>query len=254
LLEGCWDVFEGQYFDHWDPERMVAKRATAAIEDWWTFWVGVDYGFNVSQAAAYLFARSPSTPEHPGGVTYVVEEYCAKHQQAADFALELAHRFQGHGRRIAAWYLSPDAWSERGDGHTLADQMMKATSIGFEQASNDRLGGAMLIYTQLDRGELVVCDGCRQLREALPTRIHDPRRPDDILKIAGDPLDDCVDALRYGVYSFIRPPRLNREAELAQSVTSADATIAALQRRVAEDRLQHGISAHYGSRRTNRRH
>ncbi|MGH8506978.1 MAG: terminase large subunit domain-containing protein [Terriglobales bacterium] len=239
LLEGCWDVYEGQYFDLWRPQDMVVRRAQVGEQAWWPHWVGVDYGFSGSQAAAYLLTRSPATAAHPHGVTYVLEEYTAQHQVAADFARELKERFAGGGERhLTAWYLSPDAWAQRGDGHTIAHQMTLASAINFAPASNDRVGGAMLVYTGLDRGELVICEGCKELREALPTRIHDPGRPDDILKVAGDPLDDCMDALRYGVYSYVGPARAPAAVQAAQRVTSEDATIAALQRRLAEERLQ----------------
>ncbi|MGH9477286.1 MAG: terminase large subunit domain-containing protein [Terriglobales bacterium] len=243
LLEGCWDVYEGQYFDNWAPQRMVVKRALAGIEDSWTWWVAADYGFNVSQAAAYLFAKSPD------GRSFAVEEYTARHQQAADFARELARRWRTPARRVVAWFLSPDAWAERGDGHSLADQMSAAARVAFTPASNDRIGGAMLVYSQLDRGELLICDSCRQLREAMPTRIHDPRRPDDILKVPGDPFDDCLDAFRYGVYSFISPPRLSSQQRIQAAITSSDPTIVALQHRLAEARLQETYSHSYLSRR-----
>jgi hypothetical protein len=247
LLDGCWDVYEGQYFDHWNPDAMVTPRALIPAEPWWPHWVGIDYGFNVSQAAAYLLCRSPATPEFPRGRVYVIEEYTAQHQPAADFAQELRQRWlDGHSdRRICGWFLSPDAWNQRGDGHTLADQMQSATGIGFEPASNDRLGGAMLIYSQLDRGELLIADSCRQLREAVPTRIHDPDRPDDIRKIAGDPLDDCIDALRYAVYSFIGPARAPETA----APISADPTVAMVQRRVDEERQTRNQLARYLPRR-----
>jgi hypothetical protein len=177
-------------------------------------------------------------------VTYVLEEYCVAHQTAEDFGRELATRFGSSQRRIVAWYLSPDSWNKRGDGHTIADQMTAAAMAGFEAASNDRIGGAMLLYERLDSGDLVICDGCTQLIAAIPTRIHDPARPDDILKITGDPLDDCIDAFRYGIYSYIGPARVPVEVRAAQAVTSQDPTIAAMQRRVFEAKQQ-AVSARY---------
>lgn len=242
LLEGCWDVYEGQFFDHWDPGRMVAPRAAVGERDWWPHWAGADYGFNGSQAAAYLFCKSPAGPGYPQGRVYVLEEYAAKHQKAADFAVALARRFGrstaagGERRRVCAWYLSPDAWAQRGDDFSLAEQMRQASGIEFQPASTDRLGGAMLIYSQLDSGELVITDRCPQLLEAIPSRIHDATRPDDILKIAGDPLDDCVDALRYGLYSHISPPQGPAGFAFDYQTANADPTIAMLQRRLAEHR------------------
>lgn len=237
LLEGCWNVYEGQYFDNWDPQRMVIPRALIPVQPWWPHWVGIDYGFNVSQAAAYLLCKSPPLPDCPAGRTYVLEEYTAAHRTAADFAADLKERFHGY-HRIAAWYLSPDSWSTRGGGHSLADQMTEATGIGFQPADTDRLGGAMLIYSQLGRGELQIAESCRQLRDALATRVHDPRRPDDILKIAGEPLDDCIDALRYALYSYFMPARTPAGAQIERFVTSPDATVSMIQRRLAEQRWQ----------------
>ncbi|HXE30173.1 MAG TPA: terminase family protein [Terriglobales bacterium] len=254
LLEGCWDVYEGQYFDHWDPAVMTMPRRRIEPEPWWPHWVGIDYGFNISQAAAYLLCKSPGTAEHPNGVTYVLEEYTAKHQPAVDFARELQQRFAGGPRQISGWYLSPDAWNQRGDGHTLADQMQEATRLTFEPASTDRVGGAMLIYCQLDRGELVVAESCRQLCEALPTRIHASDRPDDIAKIVGDPLDDCMDALRYAVYSYIGPARRPSGLERQAMITSPDPTVAMLQRRATDERWKklQEPGTYVASRRTRR--
>lgn len=238
LLDGCWDVYEGQYFDIWQPDRMVVKRQQIRTEPWWPHWVGADYGFNVSQAVAYLFCKAPVTTECPSGRVYILEEYSARHQKAADFARSLVERFTANERRVHAWYLSPDAWNQRGDDHCLADQMRTASGITFEPASNDRIGGAHLLYSKLDHGDLVIADTCRQLLEAIASRIHDPNRPDDILKVAGDPLDDCIDAARYGIYSFVAPPQTSDEQAVLAG-TSGDLTIAMLQRRIAEQRLQH---------------
>lgn len=235
LLEGCWNVYEGQYFDIWDAGRMMVRRADIGEQPWWPHWVGVDYGFNLSQAAAYLCCKDTR------GVTYVLDELTARHQAAADFGRSLREHF-GPGARgdrpIGAWYLSPDAFAQRGDGHTLAGQMSDAAGVGFIPASHDRVGGAMLLYTMLDRGELKITDGCRQLIEALPSRIHDAQRSDDVAKISGDPLDDCYDAVRYAIYSYVPPARPGLDAMLAAAVTSPDPTIAMLQRRLAEERLR----------------
>ncbi|MGH9541498.1 MAG: terminase large subunit domain-containing protein [Terriglobales bacterium] len=247
LLEGCWDVYEGQYFDNWRRERMSIPRARIGEQPWWPHWVGADYGFNGSQAAAYLFCKGPASPQFPHGRTYVLDEYTARHQKAAEFAQAMARRFGSaapqtaqivgavDAPRVQCWYLSPDAWSKRGDDHSLAEQMRAASDLPFEPASTDRVGGAMLIYSQLDSGELVIADTCRQLLEAIPSRIHDPDRPDDILKIAGDPLDDCIDAFRYGLYSFLAPPKPSAWDQLEAAI-SPDPTVAMLQRRRAAAR------------------
>lgn len=133
LLDGCWNVYEGQYFDNWDPARMLVKRPAITEQPWWPHWVGVDYGFNLSQAAAYLCCKDTH------GTTFVIEEFTARHQTAHEFGRELRARWGTH--RVGAWYLSPDAWAQRGDGHTLADQMAQAAGVGFTPASHDRRRG-----------------------------------------------------------------------------------------------------------------
>ncbi|HWG36817.1 MAG TPA: hypothetical protein VN690_03790 [Terriglobales bacterium] len=237
LLEGCWDVYEGQFFDQWNPSTMMVPLPRIPVESWWPHWVGIDYGFSGSQSAAYLLCKSAAAGDSEA-VTYVLDEYTSKHQTARDFARSLQSRFEQPGRRIVGWYLSPDAWNDRGEGHSLADQMQEATGIGFERASNDRVGGAMLVYTQLDRGLLKVASTCSELCACLPSRIHDPDRPNDILKIAGDPLDDCIDALRYAVYSFIAPARTPSELASTLGASNADPTIAHIQHRAAAARWQ----------------
>lgn len=229
LLEGCWAAFEGQYFDCWNHDRMVVPAREVAELDWYTSWVGADYGFSISQAAAYRFVRAPATAEHPHGRIFVVDEYTAAHETAPAFARSLWRRFATEGRaaprKIQAWYLSPDAFSDRGEGHSLADQMQRESGIVFQPAAADRAGGAMMAYTMLDRGELAISSACRQLIEALPSRIHDPKRADDVRKVPGDPLDDAYDAFRYGVYSWPRTPQRPAAEALEEAVRGApDAT------------------------------
>jgi hypothetical protein len=70
--------------------------------------------------------------------------------------------------------------------------------MGFIKANNDRTGGWQHIYKMLRSGELVICgDTCPKLVRAIPSRIHDPEKKDDIFKQKGDELDDCMDAFRY---------------------------------------------------------
>ncbi len=64
-------------------------------------------------------------------------------------------------QRTAAMYLGPDCWSERGDTHTLADlanEELEPYDLSFQPARNDRAGGAQLVYTMLQTGELVIAD------------------------------------------------------------------------------------------------
>lgn len=240
LLEGCWELFEGQFFDCWDEGQMVVQRKSVDVQRWWPHWVGADYGFSISSAAAHLLARGPATEKHPRGRVYLIDEYLSRHETAVDFARSLWNRFalyrgpREEAQRIQAWYLSPDAWNARGDGLTLADQMMRVSKIGWSQADNDRQAGWMLLYTMLSRGELAICDNCTRTRNAIATRVHDPDKDGDIIKVKGDSDDDICDSLRYGAMSHITPG-----VEPPPTIEySADPTISAMQHRLAEARAK----------------
>lgn len=55
------------------------------------------------------------------------------------------------------------------------------------------------MYRMLQTGRMADC----RLIEAIPSRMHDEKRPGDVLKVTGDPLDDVADDARYGIYTFV---------------------------------------------------
>jgi len=62
--------------------------------------------------------------------------------------------------------------------------------------------------------------------------MHDEKRPGDVLKVPGDPLDDVTDDARYGIYTFItsteKPPELAMHDQLRQLAEQKDLTSAAI--------------------------
>jgi len=103
-------------------------------------------------------------------------------------------------------YLDPANFKNIGDGHTIADQINEVFApydLGAIPASNDRIGGWQLMYKMLQTGEWQIADTCQKLIEAIPSRMHDEKRPGDVLKVTGDPLDDVAGDARYGIYTFI---------------------------------------------------
>lgn len=245
LRLGCWEMFEGQYFDIWDEDKMtIGKRELDMLrKPWWPLWTGGDYGFGESgnqgsAAASYLFTLEPPSKKFPRGRTFICDEYFAQRVLAENYAIEQKLLWHGPGQRPEPNYLSPDCWNKKGDGKTLAIQMQEATGISYEMASNDRVGGAMLMYTMLAKGELVICrETCPRLIKTIPSRIHDKDRPEDVLKVKGEPEDDCYDGARYGVYSYVTHGKMPKESAIEEAVTSQDPTIQAIQRRQAEANL-----------------
>jgi hypothetical protein len=165
-------------------------------------------------------------------------------------------------RNVSLWALSPDAWIKsgmRGRGGesemeialSRADQMnakLAPYRMGFTMANNDRQGGWQHIFRMLRSGELVICgDTCPKLLSAIPSRIHDPDKEDDILKAKGDPLDDCMDAFRYGLYTWIKEPTKPIELQRAEVMQGLDPTNAMIAlRQTAIDERNGGIRPPFG--------
>ena len=151
----------------------------------------------------------------------------------------------GERRKILASYLGPDSWNNWGDGHTIAGQFQERVEeygLTLTKASTDREGGWQLIYGMLKSGELVICaDTCPELVKAIPTRLHDPKKPGDILKTPGDHADDVVDAFLYAIYSVVTASDVRKPAQIriAEAKKNLDPTSAYLQyRRIVVDALQ----------------
>ncbi len=257
LLAGCWRVSEGQFFDIWDYATMTVDRKDIGEEWWWPQWVACDYGFSISAPAAGLFKHAPETVACPQGVAYLVDEmggHDFRDKTAKGFAQAIANRWvldddsgqQIPERRWMPWYLSPDAWSEHGKAggfsFNLAHQMNEVLGqykLGFSPARNDRVGGWMKMYSGLRDGEFKICRSCTKTIEAMESRMKNPDKEGDILKLPGDELDDFADETRYGYYSWAtsRPSKKPMEAQVEEKLGELwklDPTAAMLHR----DRLQ----------------
>lgn len=267
LLDGCWKTFEGQYFDIWDAERMIVKRQTAPISWWHAAWVGADYGYSGSAAAAVLCARGEAEKDFPQGRIFVLDEYPSdsygiRREPVRDFAHSVYDKLckkqegQAQARRIEAMYLGPDSWNDRGDLHTLAGQMdevLERHGLAWSKADNDRAGGAQLLYSLFQTGELVICDSCPNTIRAIESRIKDEKEPVKVKKVPTDPGDDYFDAVRYGVYSYhqraMKPYQMRVEERIDKVWKEEDPTTAMLQLSRIQDEEREkepGQATYYG--------
>ena len=74
------------------------------------------------------------------------------------------------------------------------------------------------MYKMLQTREWQIADTCPKLIEAIPTRMHDEKRPGDVLKVPGDPLDDVADDARYGIYTFVTSSPKPRELAIQEQL------------------------------------
>jgi hypothetical protein len=227
MEQGCWCELQGAYFANWNARKMTIPYAEAG-EQWWdAHFISLDYGFGKSSASAHLHVRTQD------GRLKTVGEFVAPHLPAYEFAREVVDRFvlppiQGQRRRIVAVYLDPSNFKNIGDGHTIADQIneiLAPCDLGAWKASNDRIGGWQLMYQLLQKGEWQIADTCPKLIEAVPSRMHDEKKPGDVLKVPGDPLDDVADDARYGIYTFITSTEKPREVVLRETLAPIIETV-----------------------------
>jgi phage terminase large subunit len=278
FFDGDWEVFAGQYFDRFDLGRHTARGEEIEWQPWWPRWISIDWGFE-HPAATYWHAQGPGSLAGSGArdggfgtdgdsraqasscvVTY--REYVTHRTSPRELAREIIARSLGREQRtvgggfsvppgslptldssrekIAAIYLSPDAFARRTDDASIAEQMGDVfAEAGFPRptpADDDRIGGWMLMYQMLDAGEWLLTDNCVELIRTLPTLVRDSVRIEDVEKMDGD---DAADAARYGLISRYAARRSGMawpplEQRLAERVTSTDPTIRAIQARKAQ--------------------
>src|SRR5208283_5431672 len=196
--------------------------------------ISLDFGFGKSSAAAHLLVCTE------GGRIVTIGKFVAQRLPAYEFAKEVVGCFvaptiQGQRRKIVAVYLDPSNFKNIGDGHTIADQInevLEPCDLDVIPASNDRIGGWQLMYRMLQTSEWQIADTCPKLIEAIPSRMHDEKRPGDVLKVPGDPLDDVADDVRYGIYTFItseaKPDDMVLRDELRAMAEQGDLTSASI--------------------------
>lgn len=200
LRYGLWVGAEGQFFEQWDAD--IHTIAPFPIPRDWPVWGAFDYGF-VHNTSFGLFS------EHDGSV-YLIGEHCQNKWLPAQHAISmrgLCDRLGVYPRRIVAGH---DVFTQRGDtgGKTIAEQY-ESLGFSFERAEIDRINGAAALLTRLGNpaagtpATLKVFTTCPRTIATIPAMVHDPRRPEDVLKVDADAEgrggDDPYDCLRYGL-------------------------------------------------------
>ena len=226
MAEGDWDIYAGQFFDEWRRDVHILDY------DWeppahYNWFFGYDHGY-AHPAVFYACC----VDEH--STVYVWKEVgCVrKHPDeiAAAIRTGLGNELFAKVRNIQAGH---DCFTKMKDGGpSIADQFLalKENKIVLNRAAVDRINGAAQVRAFLQwkptldaAGQLTILGprmrvhpSCRHLIDCLPSLIHDPNRGEDVLKVDGSPADpwagdDPYDAIRYGLMSRPKPPKLEPE-------------------------------------------
>jgi hypothetical protein len=203
---GDWDIAAGQFFTTFrhdqhtfpflDPDRLPPN---------WTVWLAMDHGFT-HYTVILLFA------EDGDGQVYVLDEHAERRWLVSQHAVAvraLLARWRIAPERIDRFVAGRDCFAQQGGRHGTIAEQWKAEGFPLEAANDDRVNGAAEVLRRLgdpDAGippSLHISRACARLIECLPVLEHDPRRPEDVLKIDtdddGQGGDDPYDALRYGI-------------------------------------------------------
>jgi hypothetical protein len=79
--------------------RTIISRQEVDILYWYPHFTGTDYGFTISSAASYLFARVPKSEHFPNGRIYVLDEVVRSGILAEDLAEPLFAALVSRGTR-----------------------------------------------------------------------------------------------------------------------------------------------------------
>lgn len=251
---GSWESLEGAYFGRvWELQavRRTVDEIGRVLKPWSNRWIAQDWGkahFNVT----YWLGRHVLSPaeiedvfgwkvDRPVGCVCIYREQVVSELGSSEVAAKIVENTPTDERKqIKRFFLSPDAFGERDSENTIAiNQGRRVKEVGMpwpEEADNDRLGGAQLMYNLLletkriangnwQGGDILLIAGaCPQLLEAIPSLMRNPKNLDDVLKTdLGQARieDDCYDSSRYGLKSMLAPNQKVPVAVQAQEIRAS---------------------------------
>lgn len=185
FILGQWAAAEGRVYDFFEPE-MARPVPEGPFAEWV---ISCDYG-TVNPASFGLWGRIDR-------VWYRVEEFYfdsrRERRQMTDAEYAAALRRLAGGRAVRAVIVDPSAASFletlRRDGWTV------------RKADNDVLSGIRRTADALKRGEIVICDTCRDCLRELEEYVWDLRSGRDTVKKEHD---HAMDDMRYFVQTVLR--------------------------------------------------
>jgi phage terminase large subunit len=220
-LYGSWEMFEGAYFEKFDPalsvmDKYMAKRLVHG-QPWHPKWIGIDWGYR-HWAAVYFFSNVTTTDQEGKQTDRVIcyDEIVCQGTGSRELGALIAKKCKWQDEtgkeyptNIQAIYISPDAREKRDSENTVADKIDEALSPyklpRVTNADDDRVGGARLIDEMLSRRpdpDLLISEECEELIDAIPTLQVDDKNSEDVQKTKLRS-DDIYDAFRYGLKSMI---------------------------------------------------
>lgn len=212
MLDGSWEVFDGQAFPEWRRDLHVV--APIALPSAWARYQGIDFGYRAPWCALW------GAVDQDRRVWIYRELYKSGVGETEQAALILAAEAAGHsfdvrdGQNVEVpeaapqRFMDPATKAKTGDAESVMVQY-QTCGVFAEPANNDRLSGISRVHTYLESApacahhrakgltecpRLHIFENCTDLIRTMPFLPRDPNRPEDV---DTDAEDHAYDALRY---------------------------------------------------------
>lgn len=202
LRYGRWVGAEGAYYTQLDEAMHLVDLPR--VPSGWPVWAGLDYGF-VHPLAFVVLTQDPQGRMYVAGQHTAHKWHVTQHADAMDDLL-LSIGVEKRGLRIAAGH---DCWATgKDETETIAEKFAKRGYV-LDKATISRVIGARALGERLGNPTcdppiaptLFFAQQARGVFNALARMVHDPRNPEDVLKVDADldggGGDDLYDCLRY---------------------------------------------------------
>ena len=144
---GDWTAYEGQVFEEFrekhypgEPDHAVHIIEPFIIPDWWPRIVSIDWGFKAMCSVGWA-AISPNRR------VYVYRHQIFVKKKITEWAPEV--RYYIDLERPADVIICHSASQNRGDPHTVLEQVEEELNCGVRLGERDRVGGKMLLHEYL---------------------------------------------------------------------------------------------------------
>lgn len=199
MLDGDWDVFEGQYFPEFNRDAHVCKPF--AIPDYWRVYRVFDYGLDM---LACLWVAVDERER-----CFVIRELNEPNLPISEAARRM---LEDTGERVEVTLAPPDLWSRSQESGRSKAEMFGTAGLPLVRTANDREAGWLAVKELLARGrdglpQLRIFGTCTMLIKHLPLLRHDTHRPTDVAKEPHD-ITHGPDALRYFASFRVMPAQV----------------------------------------------
>lgn len=208
LLEGSWDIMEGQYFPEFKQEIHVVEPFE--IPDHWRKYRAIDYGLDCAACVWTAFDEL--------GNAYTYRDFAKGELIISDAARAIVALTN---EPIICTYAPSDLWSRSRDTGRSQAEMFGSNGMTLYKVKNSRIDSHMTVKEWLNpvdngTGEKIprwrIFNTCRELIKCLPLLLHDDRNPSDASTQPHN-ITHIIDAQRYLFDGRPRPATITQPKE-----------------------------------------